>query len=291
MLTHLLLVTTDGSRPAELRRLIESIPKDDRILFALLEQCGSSSSLPDTGLRIIRLSSPDRIPLSVARNRLLDHLARQLDPTEVGPSTRLILSDDDCWYAPAFFEAGREEVARGAILVHPAYDPANGRAFAVTDVRALPRHSQIPPSRLLFCATSIGIDMPATLGLNLRFNEKIGLGCQISQGEETLFLFHALDAAPGIRVLSLNDAPVFHPHKMAVNGRNHHSLAYFLGWCAKGPYPYAASYFRYKWLRSLAAMVLRPGTLSLEMPWILLKGYVAGRADHEHLGSPAAPNR
>lgn len=291
MLTHILLVTTDGSRPAELRRLIESIPSDDRILVALLEQCGSTAALPDAGLRILRLSSPDRIPLSVARNRLLDHLSWQLDPAEVGPGTRLILSDDDCWYAPAFFDAGREDASHDAILVHPAFDPANGRAFAVTDVRGLPRHSLIPASRLLFCATSIGIDMPAKLGLSLRFNEKIGLGCRISQGEETLLLFHALDAAPGIRVLSLNDAPVFHPHKMAANSRNHHSLAYFLGWCAKGPYPYAASYFRYKWLRSLAAMMLRPGALSLEMPWALLKGYLAGRADREHLGSPTAPNR
>lgn len=274
-----------------MRRLVDSIPCDERILIALLEQGGTTTNLCNTGRRILRLSCPDRIPLSAARNRLLDHLSQQLDPSEVGSGTRLILSDDDCWYSPDFFDAGREEVSRDAILVHPAFDPTNGRAFAVMDVRGMPRHSIIPAHRLLFCATSIGIDMPAKLGLSLRFNEKIGLGCQISQGEETLFLFHALDVAPGTRVLSLNDAPVFHPHKMALNSRNHHSLAYFLGWCAKGPYPYAASYFRYKLLRSLAAMVLRPSALSLEMPWTLLKGYLAGSADHEHLGSPTAPNR
>ncbi|MFG6441703.1 hypothetical protein [Roseateles sp. LKC17W] len=291
MLTHILLVTTDGSRPAELRRLITSVPADGRILIALLEQCGSAAELPDGGRRFLRLSSPNRIPLSVARNRLLDNLTQRLDPAELGPTTRLILADDDCWYTQAFFDAGLEAIAREAILVHPAYDPANGRAFAVTDVRGLPRHSLIAPDRLLYCATSIGIDMPAKLGLRLRFNEKIGLGCHIAQGEETLFLFHALDAAPGIRVLSLDDAPVFHPHKIATNSRNHHSLAYFLGWCAKGPYPYAASYFRYKWLRSLAAFVLRPGALSFKMPWTLLRGYFAGRADHEQLGSPLAPNR
>lgn len=290
MLTHIILVTTDGHRPAELRRLIESIPDDDRILIALLEQCGSSAVLPLSGRRVIRLSCPDRIPLSVARNRLLDHLHQRLHPSEVDSGTRLILSDDDCWYGPGFFEAGREEIARDAILVHPAFDPDNGRAFAVTDVRRFPRHSVIPASQLLFCATSIGLDIPAKLGLRLRFNERIGLGCRISQGEETLFLFHALEAAPGIRVLSLNDAPVFHPHKMAANSRNHHSLAYFLGWCAKTAYPYAASYFRYKFLRSIAAMVLRPSALSLEMPCTLLKGYLAGRADQEQLGSPSAPN-
>lgn len=290
MLTHILLVTTDGSRPVELRRLIESIPNDDRILVALLEQCGSSAIIPPAGRRVIRLSCPDRIPLSVARNRLLDHLKQELRPDEVDSCTRLILSDDDCWYGPGFFDAGREEFARDAILVHPAFDPENGRAFAVNDVRRLPRHSIIPASRLLFCATSIGLDIPAKLGLRLRFNEKIGLGCRISQGEETLFLFHALEAAPGIRVLSLNDAPVFHPHKMAVNSRNHHSLAYFLGWCAKTTYPYAASYFRYKFLRSIAAMVLRPSALSLEMPWTLLKGYLAGCTDQERLGAPSAPN-
>jgi len=290
MLTHIIIVTTDGSRPAELRRLIDSIPDDDSIAIALLEQCGSIEYLPNTKRQILRLSSANRIPLSVARNRLLDHLSQNLGPTDVGHRTRLILSDDDCWYSPDFFDAGREAIAQDAILVHPAFDPENNRAFAVTDVRGLPHHCSIPLSRLLFCVTSIGIDMPARLALSLRFNEKIGLGCKVSQGEESLFLFHALEASPGIRVLSLKGAPVFHPYKIANNSRNHYSLAYFLGWCANGSYPYASSYFLYKFLRAFAAIFLRPGRLSLEMPWILLKGYMAGRADLEHLGSSASPN-
>lgn len=175
MLTHILLVTTDGTRPAELSRLFNSIPNSDRILIALLEQCGSSVILPVSDRRILRLSSVDRMPLSEARNRLLDHLSQKLKSAEIGQDTRLILADDDCWYTQAFFDAGLEPASKNAILVHPAFDPTNGRAFAVTDVRGLPRHSLIPPSQLLFCATSIGIDMPALLGLSLRFNERIGL--------------------------------------------------------------------------------------------------------------------
>lgn len=290
MLNYILLVTTDGNRPTELNRLFESIPAGHHILIALLEQCGSETIFPPNKWRIIRLSSPERIPLSVARNRLLDHLSKQIDPDDIGPETRLILSDDDCWYSPDFFNIERKSIAHGAILVHPAFDPSNGRAFAVTDVRKLPCYTQISPEQLLYCATSIGIDMPASLGLRLRFNEKIGLGCKISQGEETLYLFHALGACSEIKVLSLNEASVFHPHKIAKNSHNHYSLAYFLGWCASGPYPYTARYFRYKFFRSLAALLLRPSALSFSVPFALLKGYFSGQADHEQLGSPTAPN-
>jgi hypothetical protein len=222
--------------------------------------------------------------LSVARNRVLDHLDQALDKSEVGPATRLLFPDDDCWYGDGFFAVNEHIAPADAILVHPAFDPVTSRAFASWDERDLPHLSPISPQDLLYFATSIGIDMPARLGLSLRFDERIGLGCAISQGEESLFVFRALDVAPQTRMLSMNTRPVFHPRKRATDSRHHYALAYFLGWCARGPYPFAARHFRYKWVRSLGAMVLRPGVLSARITWALSRGYLDGRADRAQLG-------
>jgi hypothetical protein len=269
MLSYILVVTTDGQRESSLRQLLNSIPDNQQILVALLEQCGSSTASGMTRRRWIRLSSSDRIPLSVARNRVLDHLNQALDLNDVGPETRLLFPDDDCWYGEDFFGATESVAPADAILVHPAFDPVTGRAFAAWDVRDLPQLSLIAPQYLLYFATSIGIDMPARLGLSLRFDERFGLGGPISQGEESLYLFRVLDLAPQTRVLSMNTRPVFHPRKRATDSRHHYALAYFLGWCARGPYPFAARHFRYKWVRSLGALVLRPGSLSSRISWAL----------------------
>jgi hypothetical protein len=284
MLSHILVATTDGQRAASLQRLLDSIPDDERTLVVLLEQCGSSTAPITARRRWIRLTSSESLPLSVARNRVLDHLCQVLEPKEVGLATRLLFPDDDCWYGDGFFDARDDEALADTILVHPAFDPVTGRAFACRDVRDLPNLSPVPPERLLYLATSIGIDMPARLALSLRFDERIGLGRPISQGEESLFLFRALEAAPQMRVRSLNTRPVFHPRKLATDSRHHYALAYFLGWCARGPYPFAARHFRYKWTRSLGAMLLRPGGLSVRISWALLRGYLDGREDRASLG-------
>jgi hypothetical protein len=284
MLSHILVVTTDGQRESSLKQLLNSIPDNEQILVALLEQCGSSTASGKTRRRFIRLTSSDRIPLSVARNRVLDHLNQALDQIEVGPATRLLFPDDDCWYGDEFFATNEHLAPADAILVHPTSDPVTGRAFASWNVRDLPHLSPISPQDLLYFATSIGIDLPARLGLSLRFDERIGLGCAISQGEESLFLFRALDLAPQTRVLSMNSRPVFHPRKRATDSRHHYALAYFLGWCVRGPYPFASRHFRYKWVRSLGALVLRPGGLSTRISWALLRGYLDGRADRAQLG-------
>lgn len=284
MLSHILVVTTDGQRESSLKQLLDSIPDTPQILVALLEQCGSSTSSGTGRQRWIRLASIDKIPLSVARNRVLDHLNEVLDLSEVGPATRLLFPDDDCWYGEDFFAETDEVAPQDGILVHPTSDPVTGKAFATWDVRDLPSLSPIRPQQLLYFATSISIDMPATLGLSLRFDERIGLGRPVSQGEESLFLFDALEVAPQTRVLSMKSRCVFHPRKPATGTRHHYALAYFLGWCARGPYPFAARHFRYKWLRSLGALVLRPGGLSVRIAWALWRGYAHGRCDRAGLG-------
>lgn len=289
MLTHILLVTTDGTRRDEVRRLFESIPAMPGILVALLEQGGSTTQF-SCGHRMLRLSIPGRLSLSAARNRLLDVVCQKLLPNEVGPQTRLIFSDDDCWYSNQFFEVGTELAALNQVLIHPAYDPNSGRAFAVNDVRSLINFSHIDPKQILFLATSISIDVPARLGLQLRFNERIGLGCKVSQGEETLYLYQFMNRYPDSRVLSLNDGAVFHPHKLATNPLNHYSLAYFLGWVGKEAFPFTGKYFRYKLIRALARTIAKPSTLSLQILRGLVSGFFAGRADYESIGSPHEPN-
>lgn len=254
-----LIATSNGKRPAELARLLNSIESEEHLLLVLLMQSGTPAPPTPADFRpTLRVIACERaLPLSQARNRMLDHIANDAELQALARGSQLMLADDDCWYPAGFF---RRPPLGDAIHIFDARDPDIDRPFATFDLRKRSAR-EMARWELMFYAVSIAIAVPYDLCSNRRFHEDFGLGNRISQGEESLFLFNLLTHAPTLTIQAHPEASVCHPWKLAGNSSNHESLAYFLGWCTRQGLTCVVPYYLYISIKYFVANLIRPKPL------------------------------
>lgn len=282
------LITTDGSRPAELERLLASCQKAGRAAIFLLLQ--KNSDLSTSALSLLpsrsRILRDDRIiPLSVARNRMLDELEKCQDEFFIDASTVVLLTDDDCWYPESFFENFEQFKDVG---VSKALDPDSGKHFSTFDLAKRDRKKPLAAWELMFYGVSISFLFRYAAIKGMRFKENIGLGNKISQGEESLFVMRLLKERPEVEIETCPAIAVYHPWKFASNSNNHSSLGYFLGWSATRGYAFVMPFFLFIFAKYFVASVIRPKMLYWKIFGSLGRAFVKGALDIEKIGAPNA---
>jgi len=282
------IITTDGSRPIELERLIGSFAQVDNAAVFMLLQNGSAlpesvrESLPQ---RTVILHDTRRIPLSIARNRLLD----QVDAHELGfgidSKTVVLLADDDCWYSDEFFARLPDFADVG---VCQAVDPESGKHFSTFNLLKKAGKRYLSPWELMFYGVSISFLFRYEAIKGLRFKENIGLGNKISQGEESLFVMRLLKLRPDVKVAVCVEVAVYHPWKFASSSNNHSSLGYFLGWAGVRGFSFAMPFYFFLLSKYLVATIVRPRKLYWKIFCSLGISFVKGMFDTKGIGAPNA---
>jgi hypothetical protein len=197
-----LLTTTDmqGARLDELRRLFESVEKIRRAHpdlpirhLLLLQRCDDlAAGVALTGApEWMEVSAcAEQIPLSVARNRMLDVLLSD----GVADSALVAFPDDDAWYPDGTFDhvltafADRPSLDLWFCRYGPqaAFDPA-----------AVPVRPSL--QQVLSFASSNTIALSGRLLKAIGgFDETLGLGTPVKSGEDTEFAMRAWLGARGI---------------------------------------------------------------------------------------------
>jgi hypothetical protein len=179
------LITTDGSRQEELHKLVTSSLHGYQIALFLLLQNGAKLSSDLRAImpaKTVLMYEEGKIPLSVARNRLLNELELRGKDMSIDTRTVVLLSDDDCWYPKDFFAnfPNFEDIG-----ICRALDPQTGKHFATFNLEKRRGSSFMSSWELMFYGVSISFLFRYGVIKGMRFKENIGLGNKISQGEES----------------------------------------------------------------------------------------------------------
>jgi hypothetical protein len=282
------LITTDGSRPAEVERLLESCRKAGQAAIFLLLQNNAELSQATVSLLPARtkiLHEKRRIPLSAARNLMLDALETHQHEFFIDASTIILLTDDDCWYPESFFFRVKnfKDVA-----VCKALDPASGKHFSTFDLMKRSGNAPLARWELMFYGVSISFMFRYGVVKGMRFKENIGLGNIISQGEESLFVMQILAKKTEMRVEVIPDSTVYHPWKFSSSSSNHSSLGYFLGWSVVHGFAFVFPFFVFLFAKYFVASLIRPKMLYWRIFGSLVAAFVRGMFDMEKIGAPHA---
>jgi hypothetical protein len=288
MTSFVFLITTDGSRDKEMERLVDSFAYVDSAAVFLLLQNGAelprslAARLP---VQNVLLRDERKIPLSVARNRLLDEVEAYAQAFKIGAQTVVLLADDDCWYPEEFFT---RFPAFDEIAVCQALDPESGKHFSTFNLSKRRAKTPLASWELMFYGVSISFLFRYDAIRGMRFKENIGLGNKVSQGEESLFVMRLLERNRELRVSTCPGVAVYHPWKFATSTNNHSSLGYFLGWSVARGFPSVLPFFFFLWCKYFVAMVVRPKKLYWGIFRTLGSSFVKGAVDIEKIGAPHA---
>jgi hypothetical protein len=270
-----IFVTTDGTRPGQLARLLQSISEVEDALLVLALQNGATDPTLPTSFKpkacILRFR--DKLPLSIARNRMLDEVEYCAELHAHTSRGHVFFADDDCWYAPGFFESLNLDQD---INFFATLDPSNGKRFTEFAPSSRRRRRTIAPWEVMFYSVSFTIAIPFKYCRELRFHPEFGLGAKIPQGEESLFIFEVCRLNPEARLSLRPDRLVYHPWKKATDARNHRALAYFMGWCLRQRFWQVLPFFGYLVAKGVAVLAIRRKPLYWKILSSLLQGFVMG---------------
>jgi len=162
----------------------------------------STASLPVQSKGKLRFLSFQETGIAMSRNRALENAKGDI----------LLISDDDVTFPKGAFqriEKAFEDNPEFDILTFQVQTPS-GAAY-----RRYPTDSFEHNRFTILAVSSIAIAMRRkSIGPALRFDERFGLGREISAGEENIFLADALKA--GLRLKYIPQVIVIHPERRPV---------------------------------------------------------------------------
>ncbi len=177
-------------RREQFTALLRSIPRDIRFILTLR---GTADLDPEL-LELMPVNHTIvRVPqatLSKARNLALDQLRGQ----PYRPDTIVCFPDDDCTWSESTAEVIRRSFADPAVtLIIGRYRPTD-RDF---DAIRYPAEPEPLTARLVLtrCASIVTVTR-ATIALDTRFDERLGVGARLPSAEDTDFALRVL-AGPG----------------------------------------------------------------------------------------------
>ncbi|GDX07044.1 hypothetical protein [Buttiauxella sp. A111] len=221
------ILTSDGRRVDELRKLASTIVFFDNAKVIFVNQSNEHELVEhifnENKLSYDSIYVGEVIPLSIARNIALNHIRKECNPQ---PTDKILFSDDDCHYSKEF-ASYVNQLCIEQVTICPVVSDILFERFTPKGVKKIVKSTEIRLQDIMFYACSISIILPYKYANGLEFNEKLGLGNIINQGEETDYLERIiLKFNP--RVFYKHDCFVFHPRKNDYNPHVFFSLSYFL---------------------------------------------------------------
>lgn len=221
----LFIIPTDLKDPFYIKRIITSLDIACNINIVIINQSKNDNVenhiVPKKAVILNEIKTKGIVPLSVARNMALTYLYENYDDSI--KNTLTLFVDDDAWYPEETLQfLLAADIKSYAIQT---IDPDTNKSF----VKSRFNNSEIKGHRLItdICSICLIVPFHCLKQLKLVFNERIGLGNTISQGEESVFIY-ALNLA-GIKIYGKNYF-VYHPYKKTFNKKNFYSLAYFFSY-------------------------------------------------------------
>lgn len=216
----ILIVPSNLKNEEDVRRLAKSIDISRKIHLYFINQ-----SVDKNLKRIYKFSACDVteirtnriIPLSEARNIALKKVYEE----EYDISKTIVMfPDDDAWFPKETidFLLGCEISAYAIKTI----DPEINKSFnKVCNKKKFVSGWHVVKD---ICSICIVLPLCELKKRTALFNEQLGLGSTISQGEESLFIYYLYK--DGIKII--NDGHlIYHPYKNTTNIKNYYSMSYF----------------------------------------------------------------
>ena len=223
----LFVIPSNMKNKEDVRRVLKSIDLSTDVSVIFINQSDEGLSLcamySSSLCNIHEIRTNEVIPLSKARNLALDFLYN--DDKRQKPDLIMFI-DDDAWFPEETVQYLLTCEVKGMVL--KTYDPLTQKSFRNNyGKRGIVKGYHV-------CCDIISICMVLPYGIleknKVKFNEKLGLGCEISQGEESLFVYGLYRA--GLNIF-YDTHEIYHPYKKGFNIKNFYSLAYFWGVSSK----------------------------------------------------------
>lgn len=215
------VVTSSLKNCNDIKRMIQSVDISEKVHIVFINQNDKSLTLNKL-IEVKRCSVKEIfvnkvIPLSSARNEGLKYLYSLKD---LNDNALVMFTDDDAWFPYETIDYLLNTDIRGFSL--KTIDPIKNKAFS----KVKKTSGEIKGYHLVKDIVSICLVVPAKNLVNLKlfFNEKLGLGNKISQGEESLFIYRL--HKHGIKFF-YDTHLVYHPYKKNFNMKNFYSMSYF----------------------------------------------------------------
>lgn len=215
-----LIVTSNLNNLDDVLRLFKSIDISEKIhLFFINQNC--DIQIKDfysfQKINITEINVGKIIPLSCARNLALSKIYSKKDNHE---KTLVLFPDDDAWFPIETLNFLLE--CKNNAYSLKTIDPILNKSFNnVKNNAKIVKGWHVVKD---ICSICIVLPLKELLSKKLYFNEKLGLGNIISQGEESLFIYILYDN--GMSIINDNHY-VYHPYKQSSNLNNYYSMSYF----------------------------------------------------------------
>lgn len=219
-----LVVTSSLQNKNDVMRFAESVDISSDISVFFINQ-SVEENLDDVYLfekcKVKEYNTYGIVPLSTARNIALKDMYS--DSGVVDKDVYVMFVDDDAWFPvetlQMILKGGNSAMCLRTIDPN-ANKSFNGLSYTKGEVRGW---------HLIHDICSICLVVPYDFLKNTKqlFNEQLGVGNRISQGEESLFIYELHTA--GLRIF-YNPAYIYHPYKQSNTFKNYYSLSYFWAW-------------------------------------------------------------
>ena len=271
-----LIVTSFLEYENEVIRLFDSLGESNQITVIFINQSNKDHTTLFNKYRkrfnLIEIKSDCRISLSAARNMALRYL---YSDSTMDEKTFILFTDDDAWYPVDTIKylLSCENKAYSLMV----YDPFLGKSFLPYQNR---KQGIIKKERIITDIISISIVVP--FGYlkrdSLFFNEKLGLGNLISQGEETFLCFQLYENGCNF---FRSDYSIYHPYKKTFNEKNFYSFAYFLSSFTQYISPIFKTYLLFFLMKYSFAIILGifKDKRYFKLAKKIYKGYFDGKKD------------
>ena len=216
-----LIVPSNLKNTSDFIRLAKSIDIDDNIHLFFVNQ-NPKIMLKDIycfqNCKVTEFRVGGIIPLSRARNIALKAMYNE---SSLNLKNSLIMFvDDDAWFPKETLEYLMHEEIRARCL--RTIDPDKNKSFnGLSYEKGL-----IKGWHIIHDIPSICLVVPYSFVFNGRyyFNENLGLGCEISQGEESLFIYYLCQ--DGLKIF-YDKNYIYHPFKINKNLKNNYNMSNF----------------------------------------------------------------
>ncbi len=224
-----LIIPSNMKNHHDVKRIMESVDISQNINVYFINQTDENTCLVDIYksklCKIVEIKTGGIVPLSIARNYALNELCKK--KIEIENNSLVMFVDDDAWFPRETIDYLLSCDMKCFVL--NTVDPENSKSFK----NNTGKKGEVKGYHI--CCDIISICMVIPLEIlvktNLRFNEKLGLGCEISQGEESLFVYKLHEG--GLKIY-YDSHLIYHPYKKLFNDKNFYSLSYF--WSAASQY-------------------------------------------------------
>ena len=201
-------------------RLMETQVVNENVYVIFINQSDDKTSLMEffrNRLCVIdEIFTQGVVPLSIARNIGLDYLYKKKNIT---PDSLVMFVDDDAWFPSETINYLLHEDIKGISL--KTIDPIQNKSFK----KVKKRKGEITGYHLIRDIVSICLVIPYEyLASKPYFNTRLGLGNNISQGEESLFIYELHKKGFPIYY---DEHLIYHPYKRTFNMKNYYSMSYF----------------------------------------------------------------